>query len=263
MQSLSVASAARYLGQPADPLKLSVDQVKLQVEEIGATLLTVQSNLNSVRTVTTAFEREFPDVRRQLDILAGQLDREKGDVAVLKEQLAFFANGGGRIRNDNAIDSSASRGLYAFLLSLVMRYLYNPFLFFVHGIYSLIAPVLTTFRCLSIFRGSNVRDELSDDDDDSNANPGSSGSMVDAAGVRHLRHETGYLLMALAARPSDQSQHNRHRSKLSGDVPLAGKHQGLSEFTTPFPKATPQRGTELYALLQHTKIDARTTSSKK
>ncbi|CUG86887.1 GPI-anchored surface protein, putative [Bodo saltans] len=133
MQSHSIATAARYLGQPADPLKLSVDQVKLQVEEIGTTLLSLQTTVNAVRTVTTAFEREFPDVLRQLDILAGQLDREKGDVAVLKEQLAFFANGGGRIRNDGATDASSSRGLYSFLLSIVMRYLYNPFLFFVHA----------------------------------------------------------------------------------------------------------------------------------
>lgn len=270
-QQLSIASAARYLGQPADPLKTSVDQLKLQVEDISMTVSSMQSVLHSVKSTTSAFEREFPDVLRQLDILAGQLEREKGDVAVLKEQLAFFAGGGGRaMRNDGAADANASRGLYAFLLGAVMRYLYTPFLFFVHGMYILLAPVLTTFRCLSIFRGSTALDELSDDDDDVVPQSGSTLAMSSVGGTRQLKHEAGYLLMALAnratvERPVGELRHRSNRlsrDPTAGDVSI-GNLPPSCDIATPFPKVTPQRGTELYTLLQQTKIDSRTASSRK
>ncbi|CUG86888.1 Hypothetical protein, putative [Bodo saltans] len=75
--------------------------------------------------------------------------------------------------------------------------------------------------------------------------------------------------MALASRggsglSSDDAGNNRHRksAKVNGELNNL-QHQAPSEIVTPFPRATPQRGTELYTLLQHTKIDARTTSSKK
>jgi hypothetical protein len=262
----SFASAVRYLGQPADPLKVSVDQLRSHVEEMASSMSSMQSTLHSVRSVVNAFEREFPDVLRQLDILAGQLDREKGDVAVLKEQLAFLANGGGRFRNDGGVDANASRGLYAVLLSM-LHYLYNPFLYLIHGLYILLAPVLTTFRCLSIFRGAHAKDEISDDEDDA-------GNLYGSAMETHqMKNEVGYLLMALANNGSDKIGNRGARGDANaskGVAHMGGKLHGGTTTTEPqtpqgvlLSKATPQRGTELFTLLQQTRIDSRTVSSKK
>lgn len=263
--SSSLAAAVRYLGQPPDPLKFSVDQLKSQVDDIASTVASMQTTIHSVRTVTTAFEREFPDVLRQLDILAGQLDREKGDVAVLKEQLAFLANGGGRSRNDGTSESNSTRGLYALLISVV-RYLYNPFLYFVHGTYILLSPIVTTMRCLSLFRGNHAKDEISDDDDDTSGAL-HSGSTLSTAGNRPFKNEVGYLLMALASNGVTKGHHHEltKGSSSAAHAPQLSKTHGgtATDLLTPLPKATPQRGTELYNLLQHTRIDSRTTSSKR
>lgn len=225
------STALKYFGA-IDAKAVQLEQLKATVEDLTRNVSTMQSSLNQVRGSQLSYEREFPDVVRQLDILAGQLEREKGDVAVLKEQLAFLALGGDS-RGHQRTSQTEARGLQALFLN-VMTYLYDPFLYFIRGFYVLVSPIVMTFRSLSVFNGGEKDDGESDDDDEGNDSPRLVSSSKTSGQQKHLRHDVGYLLTALGQRREPVTFKNTTTSTSLADV------------TRP----TPQRGTELLALLK-------------
>lgn len=258
---IATASVAQRFQAPWNPqaamldpnvtTRATIDQVRSSVEEIQKATAATQQQIAQLRQSQAVLEREFPDILRQLDLLASQLEREKGDVAVLKEQLAFLAagnrssaaraNGQSRVTGTEST-SSVLRGL----LISIARNLYNPLLSFISGVYIILWPILVTFQCLSLF-GS--QDELpSEDNTGSNSTTGGLMQGCDDPLGPYASDRT----------PAPSSAVNRNQREGHGNLhPSSGRNTVVLGASLRRDPQASQRGSEMLALLRQTAAKSR------
>lgn len=120
------------------------------LEEVRVTVAKLEETVSKGQT-------ELAYAQQQLEYVVVSLERERGIVADHTEQLRLFA---GESRGRTGLD--ANRRSAKSMLLLLGSWLYMPVVHFAKGVYTLLAPIITTAQSLSLLN-SEVLQRFTDD----------------------------------------------------------------------------------------------------